>query len=151
DGNDTIAERQSYGTADQLKLTDINSNEVTLVRDGNSLKILISESAPGVGDGGSIIIKDTLDGYFNRGVEQIVFADNVSWNRLQILDRLSAKKEIASSTKVSPLASSQGVYDNQVNGLIDAMAAFGVPAGSEVSMTQSKREAPDVVIAANWQ
>ncbi|SDJ07159.1 Haemolysin-type calcium binding protein related domain-containing protein, partial [Pseudomonas flavescens] len=88
DGNDTIAERQSYGTADQLKLTDINSNEVTLVRAGNDVKVVIAESSPGAGDAGSILLKDTLDNFYSTGVERVVFADGSVWDRAQLVERV---------------------------------------------------------------
>ena len=41
--------------------------------------------------------------------------------------------------------------ESRVQSLVDAMAAFGVPSGAEVNLTQTQRESLDVVIAANWQ
>ena len=43
------------------------------------------------------------------------------------------------------------LLDSQVQNLVDAMAAFGVPAGAESNLTTSQREQLNVVIAANWQ
>ena len=43
------------------------------------------------------------------------------------------------------------LLDSQVQNLVDAMAAFGVPAGAESNLTASQREQLNVVIAANWQ
>jgi hypothetical protein len=37
------------------------------------------ESAPGAGDGGSILLKDELEWWFNRGVERIAFDDGTVW------------------------------------------------------------------------
>jgi Ca2+-binding RTX toxin-like protein len=45
----------------------------------------------------------------------------------------------------------KGLLDGQVQNLVDAMAAFGVPAGSETSLTSNQRAQLDMVIAANWQ
>lgn len=39
---------------------------------------------------------------------------------------------------------------NQVDNLVNAMAAFGVPAGGEINLSQVQRDQLDVVIAANW-
>ncbi len=82
DGNDTISEIVDYrGTADQLVFTNINAGDVTLLRNGVDLTVVIAESAPGVGDAGSVLIKSTLDSYRERGIEKITFADGTSWNR----------------------------------------------------------------------
>jgi Ca2+-binding RTX toxin-like protein len=43
------------------------------------------------------------------------------------------------------------LLDGQVQNLVDAMAAFGVPPGGESSLTADQRAQLDVVIAANWQ
>jgi len=40
---------------------------------------------------------------------------------------------------------------NQVNQLVNAMAAFGAPAGGEGNMVSPQREQLDLLIAANWQ
>ncbi|MGO7136332.1 calcium-binding protein, partial [Rhizobium leguminosarum] len=81
DGNDTIVDGDWSGGSDRLFFKDVNSSEVSLVRNGNSLLIVIAESAPGVGDGGSVLLKDTIDGFYERGIETISFADGISWSR----------------------------------------------------------------------
>ncbi|MET1077325.1 MAG: calcium-binding protein [Pseudomonas sp.] len=43
------------------------------------------------------------------------------------------------------------LLDSQVQNLVDAMAAFAVPAGAELDLTISQREQLNTVIAANWQ
>jgi Ca2+-binding RTX toxin-like protein len=43
------------------------------------------------------------------------------------------------------------LYANQVDSLVNAMAAFGAPAGGELNLTQTQRDQLNVVIAANWQ
>ena len=48
-------------------------------------------------------------------------------------------------------ATGETLLDSQVQNLVDAMAAFGVPAGAESNLTASQREQLNVVIAANWQ
>lgn len=43
------------------------------------------------------------------------------------------------------------LYANQVDNLVSAMAAFGVPAGGEINLSQVQRDQLNAVIAANWQ
>lgn len=48
-------------------------------------------------------------------------------------------------------AGSSTLYANQVDSLVNAMAAFGAPAGGEINLTQTQRDQLNVVIAASWQ
>ncbi|XXF11097.1 hypothetical protein J3Q00_12690 [Pseudomonas sp. D2-3] len=48
-------------------------------------------------------------------------------------------------------AGTSALYANQVDNLVNAMAALGAPAGGEVNLTQAQRDQLNVVIAANWQ
>ncbi|WP_277588252.1 calcium-binding protein [Pseudomonas chlororaphis] len=48
-------------------------------------------------------------------------------------------------------AGSTALYANAVDNLVNAMAAFGPPAGGEISLTQAQRDQVNVVIATNWQ
>ncbi|WP_421447906.1 calcium-binding protein [Ectopseudomonas khazarica] len=48
-------------------------------------------------------------------------------------------------------AGGSSLYANQVDGLVNAMAAFGAPAGGEIELTQTQRDQLNAVIAANWQ
>ncbi|WP_172402057.1 calcium-binding protein [Ensifer aridi] len=88
DGNDTIVEATNQGSNDQLVLTDINPADVTLVRNGSDVTLVIAESTPGAGDAGSILLKNTLDDYYGQGVEKVVFADGTTWTRAQLRDML---------------------------------------------------------------
>ncbi|SCW87365.1 hypothetical protein SAMN02927900_05924, partial [Rhizobium mongolense subsp. loessense] len=58
DGADTITEAANAGIDDRLVLGDINPSDVTLVRNGNDVTIVIAESAAGAGDGGSVLLKN---------------------------------------------------------------------------------------------
>ncbi|NJL70544.1 MAG: cadherin-like domain-containing protein [Candidatus Competibacteraceae bacterium] len=79
DGHDTIVEEiQATGTVDRLVLEGINPADVSLVRDGNTVTLVIAESAAGAGDGGSIRLMNEVAGY-QQGVEEIVFADATIW------------------------------------------------------------------------
>ncbi|RWC48069.1 MAG: hypothetical protein EOS29_32775, partial [Mesorhizobium sp.] len=48
-------------------------------------------STPGAGDGGSVLLKNSLDEVSNQGLEKIVFADGTTWTRgdirLALLDQ----------------------------------------------------------------
>ncbi|MET1077467.1 MAG: calcium-binding protein, partial [Pseudomonas sp.] len=48
-------------------------------------------------------------------------------------------------------AGSSALYASQVDVLVNAMAAFGAPAGGEINLTQTQRTQLNTVIAANWQ
>ncbi|KOF18491.1 hypothetical protein AC244_14110 [Ensifer adhaerens] len=84
DGADTITEGTSGGTADRIVFTDIDTNQVSLTYSGTDLTLVIAESVAGAGDGGSILVKQTLDSYYSRGVENIVFADGTIWDAATI-------------------------------------------------------------------
>ena len=81
DGNDTILENEWNGDNDQLMLKDLKPADVKLVRNGNDLKVVVAESALGAGDAGSVLIKNTLDDYYGRGIEKIAFADGTVWKK----------------------------------------------------------------------
>lgn len=89
DGQDTIVEDAWNGTNDQLVFTNINASDVTLVRTGNDLTIVIAESAPGAGDAGSVLIKNTLNEDLQRGIEKIVFADGTVWTRTDLISQVA--------------------------------------------------------------
>ena len=77
DGNDVITE--AGGVLDKLVLHGIAPGDVSLVRNGNHVTLVIAESAAGAGDGGSIQLKDQLDWFYERGFEQIVFDNGTIW------------------------------------------------------------------------
>ncbi|MDX8503314.1 calcium-binding protein [Mesorhizobium sp. VK4C] len=88
DGNDTITESTYNGYNDGLSFTDINAAAVSLVRNGNDVTVVIAESTPGAGDGGSVLLKNSLDDGTGPGVEKVVFADGTTWTRADIRIKL---------------------------------------------------------------
>jgi hypothetical protein len=68
--------------------TDINPQDVTLVRQGNDLVVYISESAVGAGDAGSVLLKANFVISGGNGVERIVFANGTTWDRSAISSNL---------------------------------------------------------------
>ncbi len=91
DGNDTITEDTWGGPSDRIVFSDLAPTEVTLERTGNDLVIRIAESASGAGDGGSILIRNTLDDSMEKGVEALVFADGTTWSRAEVRMKLLAQ------------------------------------------------------------
>jgi len=91
DGDDTIIEAAGNGYADQIIFRDINAAEVTLARVGNDLRIAITESAPGAGNSGSILMRDAFEDYLGRGVEKIMFANGTSWTIEQMRQMVLAQ------------------------------------------------------------
>jgi Ca2+-binding RTX toxin-like protein len=81
DGNDTITESGEWDSDDRLVLSNINPADVTLVRNGNDVTLVIAESAAGAGDGGSILLKGNLNEDYYSGIDKIVFADGTTWDR----------------------------------------------------------------------
>ncbi len=81
-GHDTIVEASYEGTADRLVLRDVLASQVRVSSsDGTTAVITVAESAPGAGDGGSVTLKDSLVGTYERGVELVEFADGTVWDR----------------------------------------------------------------------
>ena len=79
DGEDIIIENFNQGT-DTLTFTGVDSSDVTITRDGNNLTLVISESSPGAGDGGSVQLNSNGNSSFKSGVDSIVFADGIIWD-----------------------------------------------------------------------
>ena len=89
DGHDVIVEGRHVhhwygGTADRLVLQGIAPSEITLQRNGNHATLLIAESSPGAGDGGSIVLRHNFEEWENRGVEEIAFNDGTVWTRADL-------------------------------------------------------------------
>jgi Ca2+-binding RTX toxin-like protein len=84
DGNDTVVETAVLGTADKLTLQGINSGDVLLVRSGADILVTVAPSSAGGADGGSVMLKSQVNDANQQGIEQIVFANGVTWNNAQI-------------------------------------------------------------------
>ncbi|MBB4000629.1 calcium-binding protein [Aureimonas pseudogalii] len=84
DGSDTITEGTNAGSTDKLVLEGINPGAVSFTRSGKAVTLVIAESAPGVGDGGAITLRDGAETYYGQGVEQVVFADGTTWSQADI-------------------------------------------------------------------
>uniref|UniRef100_UPI0030EE1F56 calcium-binding protein n=1 Tax=Pelagibius sp. 7325 TaxID=3131994 RepID=UPI0030EE1F56 len=92
DGNDTVVEWQNSGTADKLVLQDVDPAAVSLLRNGNDVTLVIAESEPGAGDGGSILLVANLEEWYSRGIDQILFDDGTTWTRADLRNLLLAQE-----------------------------------------------------------
>lgn len=83
-GDDIITEGRLTSGTDRVRLVDVLQGEVSLERVSNNVRIVIAESAEGAADGGSILLKESLDEDFDEGIEQVVFADGTIWTRAHL-------------------------------------------------------------------
>ena len=72
-------------------LQGIAPAEVSLLRNGNDVTLVIAESAPGASDGGSILLKANLDETYGQGIDEIRFADGTVWTRSDLRLRILAQ------------------------------------------------------------
>ncbi|WP_210184665.1 calcium-binding protein [Rhizobium rhizogenes] len=73
-GHDIVVEALAEGASDSLTVTGLAFSDVGLTRQGEDLLITVPESSSGLGDGGSILVKNTLIDD-DAGVESFVFTD----------------------------------------------------------------------------
>ncbi|WP_412066340.1 calcium-binding protein [Rhizobium sp. SYY.PMSO] len=122
-GNDTINEKSGGGSADVLNFGDISSTSVTMTRNGNDVLLLISETAPGAGDGASIKLTASIETSSDQGIEKILFADGTTWNKSDFVGRVSyvggtTGNDTIVGTAVADLIRA-GVGDDTLRGLQD--------------------------------
>ncbi|WP_436088929.1 calcium-binding protein, partial [Pararhizobium sp. LjRoot255] len=154
DGNDTIIEEANNGVNDRLLLTDVNPADVTLVRNGNDLTVVIAESSPGAGDAGSILIKATLDSSYDRGIDKIVFADGTTWTRadlrLMLLDQASTVgNDIIAGFNVAETITG-GLGNDVINGAAgDDTYVYARGEGNDTITEESNNGANDRLLLAD--
>ncbi|WP_152222312.1 calcium-binding protein [Pseudomonas sp. SCB32] len=114
--------------------------------------------------------QDAVNNYHTDAntLDQLVFADGITANQLWFRqngsnldisvigtnDKVSISSWYSGSNyHVGQITSADGktLLESQVQSLVNAMAAFGVPAGGESNLTADQRQQLEVVIAANWQ
>ena len=117
DGNDVITDDSGVDT---LMLEGINPSGVSLVRNGNDLTLVIAESAPGAGDGGSVLLKEELDEWFGRGIENVQFADGTIWHRNDLRLMVLAQASTAGNDTITGFNVSDtlrgGLGDDSISG-----------------------------------
>ncbi len=96
---------------------------------------------------------------FSSGInaEQLWFRNNGNNLEISLIgtnDKVSIGGWFTNSNNhVNQITTADGkaLMESQVQNLVNAMAAFGVPAGGESNLTQDQRSQLDIVISANWQ
>ncbi|MGJ8573381.1 MAG: calcium-binding protein [Hoeflea sp.] len=143
-GHDVIDETGILrGAADKLVLEGINPDDISLVRDGSHLKLVIAESAAGVGDGGAILVLNGIDNTHDKGIEQFVFADGTIWTisavTTMLLDNAgTAGNDIIDGTSAENLLAG-GAGDDALNG-----------AGGSDSYFYARGDGNDTITEEQW-
>ncbi|MCF4164135.1 hypothetical protein L2U69_00565 [Zavarzinia compransoris] len=93
DGNDSIYENV-IGASDTLILYGIATADVSFIRNGDQdITLVIAESSPGAGDGGTIFLDGQMYFQYTPGVEEIHFDDDTVWTKSQVADMVIAQYE----------------------------------------------------------
>ncbi|WP_434141462.1 calcium-binding protein [Pseudomonas luteola] len=88
-GQDTVyAYDSTKGKVDTLQLTDLNASDVTVLRDGSDLLVMVN----GTTDSVRVSSHFTNDATYGYQIDQIVFADGSSW------DQAAIKAQVLQST-----------------------------------------------------
>lgn len=95
----------------------------------------------------------TIEGIVKESLWLSRQGDNLVIDVMDSTDSITVQDWYANSAQQLDAiqAGSSVLYANQVDNLVNAMAAFGIPAGGEVNLIQSQRDQLNSVIAANWQ
>ncbi|WP_276310304.1 calcium-binding protein, partial [Brenneria alni] len=100
DGHDTIEEGRWSGKNDRLVLEGIDADQVSLTRDGIDIILHIAESVEGAGDGGSVRLKSQYGADYERGVENVEFADGTVWTAQTLQELMIASMQTAGDDRV---------------------------------------------------
>lgn len=111
DGHDTIDEAGGvlWGTADKIDLLGVLPSDISLIRNGNDATLVIAESASGVGDAGSILIKSAVQNNNQAGIEQIMFADGTIWTPFVLRDMLIAVMTTSGNDRIEGFGYSETI------------------------------------------
>lgn len=96
DGSDTVSEDPNAGATDKLMLNGVNQADVSLVRSGADVTLVVGGT-----DGGSIKLLANLDENSGQGVDQIVFADGSSWTRNDLRLKLLTQASTAGADTIT--------------------------------------------------
>lgn len=149
-GNDTINEKSGGGSADVLNLGDISPAAVTMTRNGNDVLLLISETAPGAGDGASIKLTASIETSSDQGIEKILFADGTTWNKPDFVGKVSyvggtAGNDTIIGTAVADLVRA-GAGDDTLRGLQgNDTYVYGIGDGADIVDEQTTGTDMDVL------
>ncbi|WP_170971248.1 calcium-binding protein [Mesorhizobium sp. GR13] len=140
DGNDILDDLYAKGSADQLLFTDINPIDVTITRSGSNATLVIAESSPGAGDGGSVQLKDSLDGYYGTGVESVKFANGTIWTQQDLREMIFAQEATEGNDTIT------GFYSADI---ISGLGGNDTLSGGDGNDTLLGGDGDDVLIGGN--
>ncbi|BCH67440.1 hypothetical protein RvVAT039_pl02730 (plasmid) [Agrobacterium vitis] len=134
DGDDTIIDSANGGDADKLVLSGINEADVLVVSDGSDITLMFNGTASGTGNGGSLIIKDTLNSNSDAGIEQIVFADGTVWNKSDLAAH-SVQSGTPNAVSIVGTSGDDHIVGTAGNDIIDSLGGNDYVNGGEGSDT----------------
>jgi len=126
DGWDAISQFDSGTRSDKLVFTDLNSDEVSVVRYGDSADFFVDDT-----DDFWVDQQFSGDnpGGVPQGVEQVQFADGVSWDRDEIRNRADADEILVDSSNPYRVGSQDveafAIQSGLGEGIIDNFSATG--------------------------
>ena len=129
DGADTVTEETSGGTSDRIVLEGISQSDVQIVRNGLDLTLVVAESAAGAGDGGSILLKNQLDDYYARGVDQVTFDDGSLWTANDLRTRVLAEASTSGNDTITGFNTNDTIDGGSGNDAINGAAGLDRLAG----------------------
>ncbi|MGO3933648.1 hypothetical protein NP284_35695, partial [Rhodopseudomonas pseudopalustris] len=124
DGHDIIEEGTSgnFSTIDTLLIHGVVPAVVTLVRNGNDLTLVIADSAAGAGDDGSITLRDELDDWYSRGVENIIFDDGTAWTQNDLRLKVLAQSATSSDDVIDGFNTNDSIFGGAGDDILNGMS-----------------------------
>ncbi|HLO78807.1 MAG TPA: calcium-binding protein [Magnetospirillum sp.] len=143
DGDDIIVESCWNGDSDRLVLNGIKSSDVTLVRNGNDVTLVVAPTTAGGNDGGSILLARELEEWGGQGIDRVVFADRVVWNqndlrRLVLAQAATAGNDVIAGFNVDDTLSGAGGNDTLSGGQGNDTYRF------------SRGDGDDIIVESCW-
>jgi trimeric autotransporter adhesin len=142
DGADWIDDRRAYdGTGDQLRLEGVRASQISFVRSGNDLTLVIAPSTATLADGGSVRLVNFATIGRERGIETIALAD-VTWTAAQARARFFASLGTAGHDSIVGFGSDDTLTGGRGNDTLDG-------AGGNDSYIWNRGDGDDVVLETN--
>ena len=120
DGVDVIDEAYYIGGNDRLYIHGIDPSSISITYQGWDAVLTVEESSPGVGDGGQLILIDTLYEYIDYGVEKIEFDNGTIWNQAHLVQTIINQNTTAGDDYITSFLSGDtyegGLGNDRLNG-----------------------------------
>jgi len=121
DGETVVDDTGTFdGTADRVRLRNVDPTAVTLGRWGNAVVLNIADSVAGAGDGGRIVVLEVLAPSFERGIERIEFDDGTVWTPNTLRSMLVADAQTPGNDEIVGFTTAEvfepGLGDDRIVG-----------------------------------